>query len=155
VNVAGWLRGHPRLGEVMMAAALLAFSVPQVAFGAGDAPVSPSVAAPIRAPLATVTVVLAATVIARRRYPVAALGVAAAIGAAQVAFGVQHGTSLPVFALQPTNADVAILVLLYIVAAHRPRRVSIAALVLCLAGSAVAIARWAPAHSAYAGYLES
>jgi signal transduction histidine kinase len=152
VNVTGWLRGHPRVGDALMAAVLFGFSVPQVVFGAGDAPVQPSLTALVRVPLAAVTVVLAATVMARRRYAVAAFGVAAAIGAAQVAFGVQHGTSLPVFALQPTNADIAILVLLYTVAAHRPRRVSIAALVFCLAGSAVAIARWAPAHSAYAGY---
>jgi signal transduction histidine kinase len=151
VNVAGWLRGHARLADALLAAALLAFSVPQIAFGAGDAPVPPSLTAPIRALLAAVTVVLAATVLARRRYPVAAFGVAAAIGAAQVAFGVQHGAPLPVFALQPTNADLAIPVLLYTVAANRPRRVSVAALTVCLAGSAVAIARWAPAHSAYAG----
>jgi len=151
LNVAGWLRGHARLGDALLAVALLAFSVPQVAFGAGDAPVQPSLTAPVRLPLAAVTVVLSATVLARRRHPVAAFGVAAAIGAAQVAFGVQHGSSLPVFALQPTNADLAIPVLLYTVAANRPRQVSIAALAVCLAGAAVAIARWAPAHGAYAG----
>jgi signal transduction histidine kinase len=156
VNVAGWLRGHPRLGDArlgdaLLAAVLLASSAPQVAFGAGDAPVSPSLTAPIRAPLAAITLVLAATVIARRRYPVAAFGVAAAIGAAQVAFGVRYGAPPPVFALQPTNADLVIPVLLYTVAAHRPRRVSIAGLMLCLAGSAVAIARWNPSHGAHAG----
>jgi signal transduction histidine kinase len=151
VNMAGWLRGHPRLGDALMAAVLLGFSVPQIAFGAGDAPIQPALTAPERVPLAAVTLVLAGAVIARRRYPVAAFGVAAAIGAAQVAFGVQHGASLPVFALQPTNADLAILVLLYTVAAYRPRRISIAALAVCLAGSAVAIARWAPSHGAYAG----
>jgi hypothetical protein len=73
---------------------------------------------------------------------------AAGIGAAQIAFGVGPGQA-PVFALQPTNADLAILVLLYTLAAYRPRPVSIAGLVVCLLGSAVAIARWSPAHGAH------
>jgi len=143
VNVSDWLRAHPRLGNGLLAAALLAFSGPQVAFGVAGAP--------MRAAFAAVNVALAATVILRRRYPVAAFGVAAAIGAAQVAFGVQYDAPAPLFALQPVNADLAILVLLYTLAAHRQRRVSIAALAVCLLGSAVAIARWAPAHGAYAG----
>jgi signal transduction histidine kinase len=151
LNVARWLRGHPRLGDVLLAAALLAFSAPQVA--AGAQPGASVGAAVMLAAFATVTVVLAATVIARRRYPVAAFGVAAAIGIAQIAFGVQYTASGPgpVVALLPTNADLAIPVLLYTLAAHRPRRVSIAALMVCLLGSALAVARWAPAHHAYAG----
>jgi signal transduction histidine kinase len=143
VNVVGWLRVHPWQVDGLLAAALLAFSVPQLGFGVAGAP--------MRAAFAAVTVVLAATVIPRRRYPVAAFGVAAAIGAAQVAFGVQYGAPAPFFALQPVNADVAIPVLLYTLAAHRPRPVSIAGLMVCLLGSAVAIARWSPAHGAYAG----
>ena len=83
MNVTGWLRGHPRRQDGLLAAALLVVSVPQV--GAGVA------GAPLRAAFAAATIVLAATVIPRRRYPVAAFGVAAAIGAAQVAFGVQYG----------------------------------------------------------------
>ena len=39
------------------------------------------------------------------------------------------------------NADLAIVVLLYTLAAYRPRPVSIAGLAVCLLGSAVAIAR--------------
>ena len=98
-----------------------------------------------------VTVVLAATVIPRGPYPVAAFATAAVIGAAQIAFGIQLGAPGPVFALQPSNADLAILVLLYTLAAQRPRRVSIAGLVVCLAGGAVAVTRWSPAHQPYAG----
>jgi signal transduction histidine kinase len=143
VNVAGWLRGHPWQADALLAAALLAISLPQVWFGEAGAP--------MRAAFAAVTVVLAATLIPRRRYPVAAFGVAAAIGAAQIAFGVRYNASAPFFALQPTDADVAILVLLYTLAAHRQRRVSITALVICLVGSAVAIGRWSPAHHAYSG----
>jgi hypothetical protein len=73
---------------------------------------------------------------------------AAVIGAAQIAFGVEPGQA-QVFALQPTNADLAIVVLLYTLAAYRPRPVSIAGLAVCLLGSAVAIARWAPANGAH------
>ena len=65
---------------------------------------------------------------------------------------VQPDSGLPLSAiLQPTMADAAILVLLYTVAAYRPRRVSLVALAACLAGSAAAIARWAPAHGAHPG----
>jgi signal transduction histidine kinase len=137
VNVAGWLRGHPQLGDGLLAAALLGFSVPQVGYVAG---------ATTRADIAAVIVVLAGTVILRRRYPVAAFCVAAAIGAAQIAFGMA-GFS----ALQPVNADLAIPVLLYTLAAHRQRRVSVAGLAVCLLGSAAAIVRWSPAQGAYAG----
>jgi hypothetical protein len=82
---------------------------------------------------------------------VAAFAAAALIEAAQVAYGV-GAAEAPVFALQPAGAtDLAILVLLYTLAAYRPRPVSVAGLAVCLLGSAVAIARWAPAHHAYAG----
>jgi len=138
-----WLRNHPWQADGLLAAALLGFSVPQIAAG--------QVGAAAHTAFAVVTVLLAATVLARRRYPVAAFVVAAVIGAAQIAFGVQTGGPGPVFALQPTNADVAILVLLYTLAAYRPRPVSIAGLVTCLLGSAVAIARWSPAHGAHSG----
>jgi signal transduction histidine kinase len=142
-KVTIWLREHPKQADGLLAAVLLAFAVGQVV--AGTAGVFG------RGLFLVVTVVLAATVAVRRRYPVAAFGVAAAIGAAQIAFGVQYGAQPPFFALQPTNADVAILVLLYTLAAYRPRRVSIAALMVCLLGSALAIARWGPAHHAYSG----
>jgi signal transduction histidine kinase len=143
LNAVGWLRGHPWQADSLLAAALLGFTVPQV--GAGTTSV------PMRAAFAAVALVLAATVVVRGRYPAAAFGVAAAIGAVQIAFGVQYGAPAHFFALQPVNADLAILVLLYTLAAHRQRRISVAALAVCLLGSAVAIARWSPAHGAYAG----
>jgi signal transduction histidine kinase len=143
VNVADWLRRHPRQADGLLAAVLLGFTVPQLTFGQAGVPA--------RATFAAVTVVLVATVIARRRYPVGAFAVAAGIGVAQVTFGVQYGALPQAFALQPTNADVAIPVMLYTLAAYRPRRVSIAGLAVCLLGSATAVARWAPAHHAYAG----
>jgi signal transduction histidine kinase len=139
--VNAWLRNHPWQADGLLAAALLAVSASQIAAG--------QTGAASRAAFVVVTVLLAATVLARRRYPVAAFGVAAVIGAAQIAFGVQTGGSAQVFALQPTNADAAILILLYTLAAYRPRPVSISGLVICLLGSAVAIARWSPAHGAH------
>ena len=45
------------------------------------------------------------------------------------------------------------MVLLYTLAAYRPRRVSLAGLAVCLLGAAVAVARWAPVHAAHSGGL--
>jgi signal transduction histidine kinase len=142
--VNAWLRRHPWQADGLLGAALLVLSVPQLTAGTAGAPA--------RAAYVAVNVLLAATVLPRRRYPVAAFAAAAAIGAAQVAFGVQIGASAPVFALQPAGVtDLAIPVLLYTLAAYRPRPVSIAGLVICLLGAVAAIARWSPAHQAYAG----
>jgi signal transduction histidine kinase len=144
-RVNDWLRRHPSRADGLLAAALLVFSVPQLLL-AGTA------GAPARAAYIIVNVLLAATVMLRRRYPVAAFAVAAAIGAAQIAFGVRIGGSAQVFALQPAGStDLAIPVLLYTLAAYRPRPVSIAGLVICLLGTVAAIARWSPAHQAHAG----
>jgi signal transduction histidine kinase len=137
-----WLRRHPRWADWLLAAALLVFSAAQ--FSAGGE------GAGSRAGYIVVTGVLAATVIPRRRYPVAAFAVAAALGAVQIALGVQSGEPGPVWALQPSNADLAILVLLYNLAAHRPRRESIVGLVICLAGGVAAVTRWGPAQQPYA-----
>jgi signal transduction histidine kinase len=141
-EVTGWLRSHPQRADGLVTAALLAFSGPQVA----AAPAGVAMLAH-----AAITVVLAGTVMARRQYPVGAFAVAAAIGAAQIAFGMQSGGPGAVYALQPTVADLAIPVLLYTLAAYRPRPVSIVGLVICLLGSVAAVARWSPAHGAYAG----
>jgi signal transduction histidine kinase len=139
-----WLRDHPWQADGLLAAVLLAFSAPQLAAGTAGAGG--------RAGYIAVGVLLCALVIPRRRYPTAAFAVAAAVGAAQVAWGVQPGAAQPpVFALQPNNADLAILILLYTLAAYRPRPVSLTGLAVCLAGAAVAIARWSPAQHAHAG----
>ena len=142
-RATAWLRRHPRWADGLLAVLLLVLSASQF---------SDAVAGlPSQGGYIVVSVVLAATVIPRRRYPVAAFATAAAIGAAQIAFGIQLGGPGPVWALQPSNADLAILVLLYTLAAHRPRRVSITGLVICLAGGALAVTRWSPAHQPYAG----
>lgn len=78
------------------------------------------------------TLLMIVPVAFRRRAPVWAFGTAVAGGALQVAIG------------RPIASDLAVLVLLYTVAAYRTRRESVAALLICLAGSAVAVAVWAP-----------
>jgi len=77
-----------------------------------------------------VAMVFAVAVVMRRRFPVAGLAITVAIGIAQVIV-----TSGPVFTnspLQPTLADAAILILLYTVAASRPRQVSLPGLAACV-----------------------
>jgi len=142
-QVTGWLRGHPGQADALLATALLAGSGGEIVQSAA------SRATPIV--FAAVTVLLAATVALRRRYPVAAFGVAAAIGALQIAFGMQNGGPGPHGALQPTIADVAIPVLLFTLAALRPRPISVAGLIICLLGAVAAIALWSPSHGAHAG----
>jgi signal transduction histidine kinase len=139
-----WLRRHPWQADGILAAALLVFSVPQLTAGTAGGF--------MRAAYVVVNVLLAATVVPRRRYPVAAFAAAVTIGVAQIAFGVQTGSSAMVFPLQPAGTtDLAIPVLLYTLAAYRPRPVSITVLVTCLLGAVAAIARWSPAHQAHAG----
>ncbi len=137
------LRRHPWQADVALAAAILVASV-------GQERADPLIGA--------VSLALAATVVARRKYPVQAFAVAAAVAAFQVAYGLAPRQCLPgdtglcgylIGAWQPTVADVALAVLLYTLAARAPRRASVTGLVACVALSAVAIARWGPAHSAH------
>ncbi|MGH3225561.1 MAG: sensor histidine kinase [Streptosporangiaceae bacterium] len=139
--MSAWMREHPWQADGLLAATLFAFSADQVPTGPVD----------VRLAAIAVSALLAATVVPRRRYPVTAFAAAAGIGAAQVAFGLRSGAPGPVAALQPSATDLTIAVLLYTLAARRPRRISIAGLAVCLLGSAVAIARWAPAHTAHPG----
>jgi signal transduction histidine kinase len=143
-DVYAWVRRHPMAADALLAALLLAGSAGQLRIS----PLGTALAA------IAVSALIAATVIARRRDPVAAFAGAALIGAAQLIFGVRPGGGdPPVRALGPTVADLAIAVLLYTLAAYRPRRVSLAGLAVCLLGAAVAVARWAPVHAAHSGGL--
>jgi signal transduction histidine kinase len=130
-----WLRRHPREADVTLAGAILVASLGQ------------TTADPL---IGVVSLVLAATVVARRKYPVQAFAVAATVAAVQVVDGLSPAGGYPVGAWQPTVADVALAVLLYTLAAHTPPRTSLAGLGICAALSAVAIERWGPAHSAHA-----
>ena len=139
--MVAWLRAHPWQADTLLAVVLALLSV-------GQNPTGPT---RVRLEVVAVTALLAATVIPRRRYPVAAFAAAAVIGAAQVVFGLQYGNPAPVVALEPRVTDLAIAVLLYTLAVSQSRRISIAGLMLCLLGVAVAVARWAPAHGPDSG----
>ncbi len=97
-------------------------------------------------PVAVLVVLLMIVSVAiRRRVPVAAFVTAAAAAAWQViAFGVSNGAAGGPAPRGPLPADVALLVLLYTVAAYRPRRYSVPALLTCIGGSLVAVLVWLP-----------
>jgi signal transduction histidine kinase len=143
-NLYAWLRSHPRLVDGLLALLLFGGSANGWGSVGGSAAVALAVA---------VNLVLAGTVVFRRRHPVAAFVVAAAIGAAQIMLGVSPGGgSPPVRAFQPGGAAaLAIPVLLYTVAVYRPRKVSVPALLLCLLGAALAVSRWAPTYAPRSG----
>jgi signal transduction histidine kinase len=88
------------------------------------------------------SLVLAGTVAVRRRFPVSAYAVALAIGTVQVIVGI--GPTFTNSPLQPTFADVAILILLYTVAAERPRRISLPGLAACVVLFLAVAARYNP-----------
>jgi signal transduction histidine kinase len=138
-NLYSWLRSHPLLVDGLLA--LLLFAGSSNGWGSVGGSLAVALAVAVNA-------ALAGTVVFRRRYPVAAFAVAAAIGLAQVTLGVSpNGANPPVRAFQPGGASaLAIPVLLYTVAAYRSRRISVAALLVCLAGAALAVSRWAPAQ---------
>ncbi len=116
-----WPRRHPRLLDGGLALGLL--------FLGGAMAVRPHAGWPLHV---VWVIAIVAPVMFRRRHPTGAFVAAAAAGALQVALG------------RPVGSDVAILVLLYTLAAYRPRRISVPGLGVCLIGAVVAIARWAP-----------
>jgi DNA-binding CsgD family transcriptional regulator len=74
-------------------------------------------------------------IVFRRTYPAAAFAAVIAVGALQV-----------LLLRRPIGADLSVLVVLYTLAAYRPRRVSLRGLAICLAGATVATWRWHPVH---------
>ncbi|HEY0716619.1 MAG TPA: histidine kinase [Streptosporangiaceae bacterium] len=116
-----WPRRHPRLMDGVLAVFLLGIGA---GLGARRAtwPVFGLLAA-----------LMAIPVVFRRRHPALMFVVAAGAGALQI-----------LVASRPIFADLALLVLLYTVAAYRPRRTSLPALAVCFAGALAAITRWAP-----------
>jgi signal transduction histidine kinase len=94
-------------------------------------------------PAAVLVVLLMIVPVAfRRRAPMAAFVIAVIAGAWQVLGLSVHtaGGSNP----GPLPSDLALLVLLYTVAAYRPRRYSIPALLTCIGGSLIAVLVWSP-----------
>jgi signal transduction histidine kinase len=93
-------------------------------------------------PVLPASLALAGTVAVRRRFPVSAYAVALAIGTVQVIVGI--GPTYTDSPLQPTFADAGILVLLYTVAAERPRRISLPSLAACVVLFLAVVARYNP-----------
>ncbi len=122
-----WLRRHPWLVDGTLAVILLA--------GAANAYLGNAAVLPA-------SLALAGAVAVRRRFPVSAYATALAIGVAQVVVGI--GPTFTNSPLQPTFADAGILVLLYTVAAERPRRVSLPGLAACVVLFAAVVARYNP-----------
>jgi signal transduction histidine kinase len=127
-----WLREHPREANLVLAALVFLASAAQ----AGHDPA-----------LRWVSLALAGTVLLRRTYPVQAFAAAAGLAALQVGLGLQPHGGYIAGAFQPTASDLAVAILLYTLAAQTTRRTSVLGLITCLLLSAVAIARWGPAHS--------
>ncbi|HEV8274805.1 MAG TPA: histidine kinase [Streptosporangiaceae bacterium] len=115
-----WLRRHPMLVDGGLAAVLAFLGI------ASSAAMGRLIAVPL-------VIALAVPVVFRRAYPVAAFAAAIAVGALQVLIN-----------SKPNPTDLAIVILLYTLAAYTARRISIAGLAICLAGSAAAVLRWMP-----------
>src|SRR5262249_27888298 len=121
----GWLRRHPVLVDSVLALAVGSLGLSVLGDGGGH-----------RVPRLVALLFVAAMVApiaVRRKHPVGVFIAVIIVGAIEV-------VTLP----SPVGSDVAVLVVLYTLAAYRPRRVAVPGLLTCLIGSAVAIASWAP-----------
>jgi signal transduction histidine kinase len=116
-----WLRAHPLVVDSMLALLVAALGVS--AFGVRLVPLPEGL---------LFIAALSAPVAVRRRYPVGAFVAVIVVGGLEV-----------LLTPRPFGSDLAVIVLLYTLAAYRPRRISLAGLAICLAGSAAAIAKWA------------
>ncbi len=124
-----WLRRHPGVVDGVLAVVLAFVGLGQLlAMG--------------RYELIPVVLALVISLAFRRRYPVQAFVTGVVVGALQVVVGVR-----------PNVIDVAIVILLYTLAAYRPRRVSVPGLAVCLIGSAVAVAVWRPLQSSLLNWV--
>ncbi len=145
----GWLSRHPRLVDGVPAALLLLLGIgtgvgsvtarAQVSRGGQVSSFSPASAFGARPALLLLLLILlglAVPLVFRRTYPVQAFTVAAVAGSLQV-----------VFIARPLGTDLSLLILLYTLAAYRPRRVSLPGLCVCLVGAFVAVARWLPVQT--------
>jgi signal transduction histidine kinase len=106
-----WLRRHPRLVDGVLAFVLGLGGI-ATAFGTH------------RLVLIPLTLALTVPVVIRRSHPVGAFATVVAVGALQV-----------ILDIRPAPPDLAILVLLYTVAAYTTRRLSVIGLGICLLGS--------------------
>jgi signal transduction histidine kinase len=121
----GWLRRHPKAVDGVTALVIAGWGFGFLPLWQRD---------PVLAPI---IVALAVPVAFRRTRPVAAFAAVIAVGAVQV-----------LVASWPTSADVSIMILLYTLAACRPRRTSALGLLACLLGAGVACLHWGVFHHA-------
>ncbi|HKB29251.1 MAG TPA: sensor histidine kinase [Streptosporangiaceae bacterium] len=119
ISVYAWLRRHPLLVDAVLACALAATGIGSIVRAGRFWESLPF------------TFVMVIAVVLRRRYPTGAFAAAVTAGAAQLVAGVR-----------PSGPNLAIVILLYTLAAYRPRRVSVPGLVICLIGAAAAVATW-------------
>lgn len=124
--IYAWLQRHRVLVDSVLAAVLFLLSLSQAVSG--------------RWPAILVALVITVPVAFRRRAPILAFAIAAVGGAWQI-----FAAAFALAGAGPVASDVAILVLIYTVAAYRPRRASLAAVLICLTGSAFAVVVWSPA----------
>jgi signal transduction histidine kinase len=120
-----WLRRNPRLVDGGLALLLL--------FPGGGIP-----KLGVRELLVTLPFALGMVVplVFRREYPVAAFVAVIVDGALQV-----------LLMRRPIGSDLAVLVVLYTLAACRPRRISLRGLAICLIGAVTAVLRWHPSRA--------
>jgi len=120
--IYAWLRRHPKTVDGVLALGLALLGV-----GTGGRQE--------RHPLVPIVLAVAVVVpvVFRRKYPAGAFAAAVVLGGLQV-----------LVSSRPSGSDVAILILLYTLAAYRPRQFAVPGLVICLVGSVIAIAKWAP-----------
>jgi signal transduction histidine kinase len=123
-----WLRRHPVMVDSVLALVVASLGLSVVGIGA-----------PYGLPRAVwlaLIVAMCLPIAIRRKHPVGTFIAVIAVGGLEVLL-------LP----RPVGSDLAVLVVLYTLAAYRPRQVALPGLVVCLIGSAIAIARWAPGHA--------
>ncbi len=116
--IYAWLRRHPTLVDSVLAAVLALTTLSQMVRNPW--------------PQVPVTALFVVAVAIRRRAPASAFAMTVVAGLWQLATTV------------PSGADLAVLVMLYTVAAYRPRRLSVPALAICVIGVGVGAAVWFP-----------
>lgn len=129
-TVYAWLGRHRVLVDSVLAGFLGLISIGSLVRGSPAA--------------ALIVVFMIVPVAIRRQVPVAAFVTAVIAGAWQVLGPGVRTIGAPPLHAGPLPADVALLVLLYTLAAYRPRRYSIPALLTCIGGSLIAALVWLP-----------
>jgi signal transduction histidine kinase len=122
--IYAWLQRHPMLLDGVLAALLMLMGVP-TAHQAGF-------------PGDLTHLLIGAPILVRRRHPTGAFIAVVLIGSLQV-------LTTPV----PSLSDLAVPMVVYVLAVYRPRRISLSGLAFTLFGSLVALARWVYGMSAW------